>query len=46
MDRIFFIKNGEFEMTKVITKVNNREKNTDSTKFVDGSKVDYSKFKQ
>ena len=47
MDRLYFIKSGEFEMTKAINKPRLSIKHeSNSKKFVDGSNVDYSKFKQ
>ncbi|CDW85251.1 UNKNOWN [Stylonychia lemnae] len=45
MDYIYFIKNGEFEMTKSVKIPFNRSSKTIKN-FVDGSQVDYKKFKQ
>jgi hypothetical protein len=46
MDYIYFIKNGEFEMTKNVKVSYSRGSNKGTMKnFVDGSQVDYKKFK-
>eukprot|EP00347_Sterkiella_histriomuscorum_P010422 403376361 len=44
MDKIYFIKQGEFEVTKTIVLPTKKEK--DITNYVEGSHIDYKKFKQ
>ena len=45
MDNIYFIKNGEVEITKRI-EINAPIKRLKDEKYVEGSHVDYQKFKQ